>query len=139
MKLVVSVRVALNILKANRDKHVAEYELQLEAWKKAYAEHTEALREWSQEQPSNEEETRRPKEPNKPQYHVKSYDRLINKLTAHVLDTIELSNDRFGGNDEYDQIFENKFDWSGSFASLSAGYITTGHISEADINTIRGE
>lgn len=137
MKLIINVQAAIHNLTENKQRHVAEYELQLEAWKKAYTEYTDSLKTWSQEQPSDGEATRRPQEPVKPEYYVKSYDKLISKLSVHTLSTIEI--DTHGFNSEYEQIFENKFEWSDRFASISGGYINTGHIPAASIKTLRGE
>jgi hypothetical protein len=137
MKLVIDVAKAVDILADNKQRHVAEYELQLEAWKKAYSEYTDSLKAWSQEQPSDGEATKRPQEPTKPEYYVGSYDKLIRKLGVHMEDTIEIDAD--GYSNEYEQIFENKFEWSGRFASISGGYITSGHINAASLSTVRGE
>ena len=135
MKLVIDVDQAIGQLERNKKKHLAEYQLQMEAWKKAYEEYTVSLRKWSQEQPVDSEETKRPKEPIKPQYYAEAYDQLIRKLKVHVGPSIELSDGY--GDKEYEKIFENKFDWSSSFANISGGYITSGHIDVASIRSIR--
>lgn len=136
MKLVVDKSNALGLLVSNKHKHIAEYELQLEAWKKAYMEYTNDLNDWSQSQPTDGDATMRPLEPSKPRYHVEHYDKLIRKLEVHTEKTIELG-DSYGDN-EYDKIFENQFDWSHGFTTLSANYISTGHIAANSLKTARG-
>lgn len=133
MKLLVNKMDAIELLESNKEKHVAEYELQLEAWKKAYAEHTEALNKWAQS--SDHKEVPQPKEPFKPKYYVAEYDKLIQKLTVHQQALIELDAD--GYSKEYEKIFENSFEWSNSFATLSSNYISSGHISSSKISAIR--
>lgn len=135
MKLIVNVEDAVNILKENRQRHVAEYELQTEAWKKAYTDYTDALKKWSQEQPTDGEATTRPLEPHKPDYYVESYNALLKKLSLHTKAVIELS-DNYGN--DYEEIFENKFNWSNRFASLTGGYVTSGYIDSAAISSVRG-
>lgn len=134
MKLVVNVQQAKDLLTANREKHINEYQLQLEAWKVEYEKYTESLKAWSQQTGENGDYDKRPNEPHKPQYHVHSYDKLLRKLDVHTVSTIEIDEGGFGNN-EYDQIFENKFDWSRDFQGLTASYINSGSI-KAD--TIRG-
>lgn len=127
MRLVVNVAAARDLLERNKTRHVAEYELQLEAWKKAYVDYTEELKRWSQEQ--HGESTKSPREPVQPQYYVHEYDELIRKLNVHVGDNVEIGD---GYNDEYEKIFENKFNWSRGFGALTGQYTTSGYINAAD-------
>lgn len=136
MRLQVNKQKAIQVLEQNRERHLAEYELQMEAWKKAYTEHTESLNRWAQDQSTTTEGTVRPAEPQKPKYYGEHYDKLIGKLSVHELELIELDDSGYGGG-EYEKIFENEFEWSGNFMSLSGSYITSGHINSADISTIR--
>lgn len=137
MNLIIDVRNAHRILSENKQRHVAEYDLQTDAWKKSYLEYTASLQVWSQSQPNDADATQRPSEPSKPRYYVADYDKLLNKLAVHVEATIALGESNYSS--EYEQIFENKFDWSKGFATLSASYISSGHISEATINTVRAQ
>jgi len=136
MKLIVSREAALTKLKANKDRHIEEYKLQMEAWKTAHTEWTDSMKKWSQNQPTDAQGTKSPKQPVQPQYYVHSYDKLIRKLELHQHINVEIDDSSY--NSDYEQIFENKFDWSQSFASMSSGYITTGHLKASDVNTVRG-
>lgn len=135
MKLIVSKSQALELLTKHREQHIKEYEIQLDAWKKSYAEHTEALNVWaqSQSQDNADSDSSRPHPPQKPSWYVEDYDRFIKQLNYHLAEEVEL--DTQYGN-EYQKIFENRFDWSRSFASLSSNYIKTGHIQASVINAI---
>lgn len=137
MKLIVSKSEALELLTKHREQHIQEYEIQLEAWKQAYTEHTEALNEWaqSQSQEYNENDKDRPHPPHKPSWYVQDYDRFIKQLNHHLGEEVELDT-QYGS--EYEKIFENRFDWSRSFASLSSNYIQTGHIQANTIKAING-
>jgi hypothetical protein len=129
MKLIVDVQDALQRLTKNKQKHIAEYDLQLEAWKAAYLDYSDSLKFWSSSQGEQGAETQAPKEPIKPHYHIEEYNKLIAKLNIHLGKGIELD-DTYSK--EYDQIFENKFEWSNRFTTLSSSYITAGYINAAD-------
>lgn len=134
MKLVVNVENARELLTTNREKHINEHRLQLDAWKVEYEKFTNQLKEWSASQGEDGKFAHRPSEPQKPKYHVHSYDKLLRKLEVHVVSTIELSTEGYGSN-EYDQIFENQFEWSNSFQGLTAAYINNGTITADKISS----
>lgn len=129
MRLVVDVEKAKELLIKNREQHLAEYDLQLEAWKVEYEKYGEALKVWSQAQGVEGSFKDRPHEPHKPNYFVQSYDKLIGKLSVHVEPTIQIESAKGYGIGEYEHIFENKFDWSSSFENITASYISTGSLS----------
>jgi hypothetical protein len=128
MKLVVNVEQAKAILTENRTKHIEEYKLQLIAWKEEYEKWTNDLKEWSKNQGEKGNFTHRPGEPVKPSYHPESYDALLRKLSVHVGETVEIDAVGNYNTNEYEQIFENKFQWSGSFRGLTASYINSGSL-----------
>lgn len=133
MKLIVDVQDALRRLTKNKQKHIAEYDLQLEAWKAAYLDYTESLKFWSASQGEQGAELQAPKEPIKPQYYVAEYDKLIAKLNIHLGKGIELDD---AYSKEYEQIFENQFEWSNRFTTLSGNYITAGYLSADSIDSL---
>jgi hypothetical protein len=128
LKLIVNVQQAKDLLTVNREKHIEEYKLQLEAWKVEYEKWSNDLKAWSQAAGEGGEFVKRPNEPHKPGYHVHSYDKLLRKLGVHVETNVEIDAAGSYGNNEYEQIFENKFDWSGSFRGLTASYINNGSL-----------
>jgi hypothetical protein len=121
MQILMKTQEVLSLLQDHRQKHIQEFTLQMEGWKKAMEKYAEKLAKW-RDGFSNDifEQTKqgmkRPKEPEKPTSYVEDYDSMIEFLQYHVGDSIEL------GQDDFDQIVKDEFGWKGEFSSTSLRY-----------------
>lgn len=113
MKLIISKKVALETLYKNKQKHIDTYEETIKGWQRKMEEFSSELNKWAQEGGDPQD---RPREHQKPQNYTEEYDALIKKLEHHVLDTIEIEEY------EFDQIINDRFDWSSGFLSTASFY-----------------
>lgn len=123
MKIQIYRKDALNILKENRDKHIKEFEAQIQGWKQAIEEYREDLSNWINKVSKDIDviylqSTRKPIKPYRPVSYLNSYDRLIELISANITDLIEVQEH------EYDQIIKNQFGWTSEFLANSATYIS---------------
>lgn len=123
MNLTISVKEAVVTLHNHFDAHKEEYELQLSGWQRSMEVYSKQLSEWAVTGGGDED---RPKEPKKPQKFDDTYKRLLRMLDVHMSETL------FIDEDEFDQIFLNRFHWLRTFMSNSVQYgvRTSGEVDE---------
>jgi hypothetical protein len=102
----------LSILLENKQKHIKEYEEQINGWKEKMEEFNGLMQEWVVKGGID----KRPHEPFKPQNFIDTYDKYINMLKHHVDMRINLA--EF----EFDQIVNDEFNWKGTFLANSNLY-----------------
>jgi hypothetical protein len=148
MNVTVSITEAVDMLKKNREVHIADYKEALTVWREDVVAYTKVLEEWA----SKDAYGGRPNEPIRPRNYLGEYDKLIAKLGRHQDETITLTDS------EYSTIFEDAFYWQGQFqrqkspiytmgspdaasfvrgGTLSADKITSGVISNAQISNAK--
>lgn len=122
MNITMQTSEVLSILKQHREMHIHEFSNQMKGWKVAMEKFGAELSKWK-ESFSNDifhdnkvVTSKRPIEPQRPISFVEDYDKLIELITYHIGETIELS--------EYDfqQIVKDDFGWKGTFLNNSTLY-----------------
>lgn len=115
MKLVikVSTQMVIEKLKANKEAHIAEYANQLAGWKLQMDEYSKHLSDWAVKGGVAKE---RKAEPLKPDNYVKEYDNLLEILSYHIDDSVELSEE------DFEKVIRNRFHWSKHFLANSTTY-----------------
>lgn len=120
MNIKMQTNIVLNLLKTHREKHIEEYALQIQGWKKAMEDYAKELAIWRDNTPEdifdNSNNEKKPKEPFKPVSYVKDYDKLIELIEHHVDGIIEL--EEF----EFNQIVKDEFSWKSGFLAMTNTY-----------------
>ena len=113
MRIVLRKATALSKLNENKQNHIDTYQETVDGWEKKLEEYTVELNTWAKNGGKSED---RPKEPPKPKDYTEEYDGLIQKIEYHQLDTVEVEEY------EFDQIINDKFNWSNGFLATNAMY-----------------
>lgn len=113
MKITMSKAEVVARLEKNKQEHIDTYQETVGAWQDALQKYTEELNAWAT---AGGDPNKRPQEPYKPQKYTSSYNAYLEKLGHHILDTVELDNN------EYKEIVQNKFGWSGHFYATNSSY-----------------
>lgn len=116
------------LISKNKERHIAEHELQMVAWNKAMDDYSGKLKEWTHKVSKSDKVIEKPHEPIKPESYVIEYDRLLKMLNLHVDVVIQIDTDSI----DYAKIFENRFRWSDRFTSITGGYISSGFLNASD-------
>jgi lysyl-tRNA synthetase class I len=107
----------LEVLKENREKHIAEYKSARKIWlKKAIKELRKVAKRAEQTKTLNNKSFMPLGELPKPISYVHSYDTMIARLEAEVKPTVELD-DR-----EFQSYWLDNWDWSGQFVGTTSLY-----------------
>lgn len=123
MKLTIETRQAIETLETNLDMHREEYALQLAGWQREMTEYGKMLANWAALAETDEY---RPAMPKKPVKFDGEYKRLILMMNVHQETVIDIDED------EFDEIFMDRFGWKRTFMSNSVQYgvRTSGEVDE---------
>lgn len=113
MKLTVKTETAIHALKNHLAVHLEEYVNQLSGWQEKMKQYGELLAAWAAEGGNDAD---RPDQPKKPQSFKTEYKRLLKMLEVHEGETIIMEEE------EFDEIFMDRFGWKRTFHQNSALY-----------------
>ena len=114
-----TVRTAelLEVLKENREKHIAEYKSARKIWLKKAIKELRKVADRAEKSKSLNSKSFNPlMELPKPVSYAKSYDTMIARLEAEVEETVELD-DR-----EFQAYWLDEWDWHGTFVGTTSLY-----------------
>jgi hypothetical protein len=111
--------IVLRLLKAHKEEHIAEFQKQLNGWKKLMDDFSLSLNQWANNtNDKGRSEIKRPKEPEKPVIFLETYDSLIFMLEHHEKEFISLDEESFS------KIINDEFFWRHQFLTNSTIYTT---------------
>lgn len=113
MEIIVKTELAVETVTKHYEAHQEEYILQLAGWQEKMKEYGDKLSEWAI---NGGKDGDRPDQPAKPQKFDREYKRLLKILDIHSQTSFKIDED------EFDQIFLNKFHWRSRFAHNSTLY-----------------
>jgi hypothetical protein len=114
MQITVSITLARETVQKHYEAHKQEYALQLEGWQEKMKEYTAKVTAWAADGGTDHQ---RPSQPRKPENFESTYKRLLKMLELHNKLDLTLDEDQ-----EFNEIFLDKFRWKSTFFANSATY-----------------